>query len=170
MNLKNETFLHVVDVFLTLFVCYPMMVFYWRGIWDLWGVYIDPQPYPAPKWHILAISTLAFAGYFISPLVQKRLNPEKRVQYFLITRAFMYVYASIYMCYWRALWETLDYYFEHDLVSSLICFVLAYTPLLFLRCSRSCIFPPMFVSLDTRENAISPSTRLNTEVSELLLY
>ena len=167
MNFKSERVLHVLDSFLCIFVCYPMMVFYWRGIWDLWGVYIDPQPYPSPKWHILGISSLAFAGYFLSPLIQTRLNPARKLQYFIVTRCFMYVYAAFFMGFWRAWWEILDSYFSHDLVPSVINFAVTYTPLLLLRCSRSCIFPPMFIALDTRDGVISPSTRFSTKVRRM---
>ena len=157
------------DSFLCLFVCYPMMVFYWRGIWDLWGVYIDPQEYPAPKWNILGISSLAFIGYFLGPFIQKKLDRDDVIKYTIVTRCFMFVYAAFYMGFWRSWWETLDHYFtDHGLTASLINFFITYPILLLLRSSRSCIFPPMFILPDTRRGVLSPSTRFSTEVHDPL--
>ena len=165
MDWKNKTFLHVLDSLLCLFVCYPMMVFYWRGIWDLWGVYIDPQPYPAPKWHIMAISSLAFVGYFLGPYIQKRLDRSDVISYTIVTRCFMFVYAAVSMGYWRSVWETIDYYFDDwSWKAGLLNFCITYPILLVLRCSRNNISAPLYIAVDTQEGIILPSTRFNTEV------
>ena len=157
--------LHVADTLIVLFILYPPMVFYWRGIWDLWGVYIQPGPYPTAKWYLILISSACYGGYFIGPIIDRKIASKSYVTKRIIIIIFLNIYGALFFGYWRAVWETLDFYFSPDPVQNLIVMLASYSVLVFLRCSRSCIIPPMYASLDTREGVLIPNTRFKTKVS-----
>lgn len=171
---KNQSLYHIGDSLLCCFLFFPAMMLYWRGIWDLWGVYIFPEQYPKQTWTLFAISLITIIGYFILPLIEtQRANVAKQKDGSLYSkvvfpgffRAYFMVYASFYMCYWRAVWDLADYYLPTDLAGSLINLVCTYMALVVFRASRCCIFPPMFTLLDTRPDVLTVSTRFSTKVT-----
>ena len=166
MTLPFATQLHVWDILLCLFIFFPCHVLYWRGAWDLLGLYIDHQPvYPSPRWLLLVISLLAYAGYYIAPLLDWKLSKKRRLSYFAATRLFMWLNALLHMCYWRSVWETLDYYLPSSPVASLLQSLCTYALLMVLRGARTCIFSPFYVALDTRDQLLQYTTRFHTTVS-----
>lgn len=172
MHLEYVTQLHISDSLLCIFILFPANLLYWRGTWDLWGVYINPKPYyPAPQWILLAVSLTSFiVGYFLFPLLDWTINKKRTLSYFTATRACLWIYGAFYMSYWRAVWETVDYYVPSGVLACLLQFVVTYGILLALRSARTCIFSPFYVSLDTRDNVLLHDTRFNTSVSNAAMY
>lgn len=89
---------HIADSVLCLFVFFPAMLCYWRGIWDLIGYYIEapdegdgqtpdhhlqpfsstpsPEPAAVSVWHywtVAAIGSSTIIAYFLHPVVRNRL-------------------------------------------------------------------------------------------------
>lgn len=160
----KQLLLHVYDSLMCVFLFFPSMVIYWRGIWDLWGVYIFPGDYPAQQWTLLGIGSVSYFGYLLAPLVDSNIKNTGPVVRFIFSRGYMYLYAALYMCFWRGHWDIADYYFDKDALASLINLLAAFACLILLRGSRCAIFPPLVVLLDTRYNALEPSTRFHTQV------
>ena len=77
---RRPKLLKVLDIVLILFVLHPCMVLYWRGIWDLWGVYVNPKPFPANQWKILCVSCSTIFGYFIGPKLNEYTINKSRAQ------------------------------------------------------------------------------------------
>ena len=86
--------------------------------------------------------------------------------YIIMTRFYMYLFGVSAMAYWRGVWLLIDYYLRDvdRLVGCLSGLVLGYGMLVAFRCSRSLIFPPFVVVLDTRPDLLVPSTRFQTKV------
>ena len=161
--------LHVLDSLLSLFIFFPLNILFWRGAWDLWGLYVDPQPvYPSPRWLLLAVSLLAYSSYFVAPLLDRLLQSSRSLSYFVSTRLFLIVSATLHLSLWRGLWETFDALQSSAWIVCVLQFVLSYGLLLFLCCARTCIFAPFYVAIDTRHDLLRVGTRFITTVSDVM--
>lgn len=172
--IKYDIILHIADIFLCCFVFFPFMVFYWRGIWDLWGVYIFPDEHPKQEWTLFGItSSVTIISYFILPVLANKLDHMEKDTSWLqhkvcipfIKRLYMYTYGAFYMGYWRAIWTLCTFYVPPSFLGTTLNFVCPYMVLVMLRGLRCVILPPMRVALDTRKAFLRPSTRFNTKVN-----
>lgn len=66
-GVRRTTTLHVIDSLLCLFVFFPSMLMYWRGIWDLYGVYIYPHDELRCNWGVFALGSATLIGYYAHP-------------------------------------------------------------------------------------------------------
>ena len=159
------------DSALCLLLFFPSMLLYWRGIWDVLGVYIIPDQVPLCHWVTTAVGACTLIGYLTVPLLARCLSRDRVVTYFIATRLFMYVYGALSMSYWRGVWSLADYYLEgFGWGGSLVGLGLCYGALTALRVSRTLVFPPFSVCLDTREDLLTASTLLGTKVRPLAPY
>ena len=163
MKAKNF-FLQFADNLLCVYIFFPAMVCYWRGIWDLLGIYICPENELKTIWVCFALGILDVLSYFVAPLLDKYLDRENRVQWVFFTRAFMYIHSFLFMCWWRGVWSVADYYSGHDWKSSLICLIISLFLLTMLRGLRNTMWPPFIAFLDTRDDVLVPYTRFGTSV------
>lgn len=87
--------------------------------------------------------------------------------YVFVTRLYLFFFAVPAMAYWRGVWLLVDYYLSDvkPIVGCSVGLVVCYALLLVLKSSRTLIFPPFLVSLDTRRDLLVPSTRFQTKVS-----
>ena len=156
------------DSLLCLFLFFPSMVAYWRGIWDFSGAVVNPSGSPLGEWRLVAIGSLAILGYAVLPNLQRFAGQRKTSRYIVVTRVFMYLHATCAMCYWRGVWLLADYYittgWKHALQTSLITGLL----LLVTRGFRNCIFPPFYTALDTRKDLMEPFPRFGSKVRYFL--
>ena len=167
---RRPKLLKVLDIVLILFVLHPCMVLYWRGIWDLWGVYVNPKPFPANQWKILCVSCSTIFGYFIGPKLNEYTINKSRAQQVVTVRIFLWIYGALFMGYWRGVWETASYYVDDDVLYASLVLSVPYCLLLLFRASRTCIIPPMLVNLDTTHSVLIPRTRFSTTVNQKVLY
>jgi len=163
----NQRLLHVIDSTLCLLIFFPSMVFYWRGIWDLYGVYISPNDPFVSNWAVFGLGCGTIFGYFIHLIINRLLRDvTNRVFYFVVSRVYMYMYGILLMAYWRGAWTVADYYLnEYGWHSALVGLLTCYPLLVVLCSSRSVLFPPFIVCLDTRSSVLVPSTRFQTQVN-----
>ena len=64
---------HVIDYVMNLFVFFPSMLCYWRGIWDLYGYYfsmVDPDE-GVYNWFIAGTGACFIGAYFVYPIVNR---------------------------------------------------------------------------------------------------
>ncbi len=167
MKLKTiKILLQTGDTIFCCFLFYPLMLCYWRGIWDLWGVWINPEDEIFWDWITFAVGSCSALGYFLLPVLNRYLNREHRVKFVVVTRIYMYLQAALYVCYWRGGWVLGDYYYtgqgwQYALISLTVCLLL----LLSLRGLRMVVFPPLCTSLDTRPDLLDANPRFGTLVS-----
>lgn len=162
---------HFADSSLCLLVFFPSMVFYWRGIWDLFGVYISPSSVLTCNWVVFGIGCLTILEYFLHPAIRYFLqNVRSRFVYVIISRVYMYFSGVILMAYWRGVWTLADYYLQkYGWQSGLVGLLTCYPLLVLSVTSRSVIFPPFIVNLDTGPNVLVPSTKFQTQVNLLVV-
>lgn len=155
--------LRICDVIMVCFLFFPAMIIYWRGIWDLWGVYVFPDQHPKQEVALLCISSSTILSYFSLPLLKLKMKRCKnRILYALIMRSYMYVYAAFMMSFWRAWWTFYYYYLPKDFSPWIVC--ITYLLLILFRATRNCVMPPMYVCLDTSDSFLLVKTRFDTKV------
>jgi len=168
---------HVADSLLCLFVFFPSMLCYWRGIWDLYGVYLFPDDPLLCDWTTFGLGCGAILGYFYQPavghLVQHygfaggRRTWKGCVIFVFMTRFAMYVHAVTAMAHWRGVWHLANRYIDavfDRLTGAIVGLVVCFSSLVALRACHTAIFPPFIVINDLRHDVMVPSTRLQTKV------
>ena len=153
------------DSCLCLFIFFPAMVAYWRGIWDFSGALINPGGEALGEWRIVGIGSLGFLGYGILPWLKKCAGERNSVRYIIVSRVFMYFHGACNMMYWRSVWLLADWYIEPGWKNDLRAIILTAFPLLISRGFRNTIFPPFYTALDTRKDLLEPFTRFGSKVS-----
>jgi len=169
---------HAVDSFLCLFVFFPSMLCYWRGIWDLYGVYLFPDDPLLCDWATFGLGCGALLGYFYKPavdhllrhvgLVGGRRSWQGCVVFALVTRLTMYIHAVTAMAHWRGVWHLANRYIgavAERTTGAIVGLIVCYSALIALRASHTAIFPPFIVIHDMRPDVLVPCTRLKTKVS-----
>ena len=169
---------HVVDSFLCLFVFFPSMLCYWRGIWDLYGVYLFPVDPLWCDWATFGLGCGALLGYFYMPavghllqrvgLVEGRRGWKGGVVFVLLTRVTMYIHAVTAMAHWRGVWHLANRYIDafvaNRTAGAIAGLAVCYSSLVVLGASHTAIFPPFLVIHDMRSDVVVPCTRLQTKV------
>ena len=161
------TFLHVCDVLCTVFVFFPLMVMYWRGIWDLWGVFIFPNDPYKRTMICVPIGSLSVFFHFAAPAVERSLRSYKKASrkcYYFLVRVYMYAYSTFYMCYWRSVWETADLYMSGETWAHGVTWLVCWMLLICFGVMRTAIFPPYIINLDTRDDVLGVYTRFSAKV------
>jgi len=168
---------HVADSVLCLFVFFPSMLCYWRGIWDLYGVYLVPDDSLLCDWATFGLGCGALLGYFYQPavdhllhhvgLVEVRRSWKGHVVFVVLTRFPMYVHAVTAMAHWRGVWHLANRYIDSVVdrtTGAVVGLVVCYSTLVVCRACNTAIFPPFIVIHDMRADVLVPSTLLQTKV------
>ncbi|XP_069114337.1 uncharacterized protein [Argopecten irradians] len=110
---NGEAFLSSVDVFINFTVIATLVVFFWRGTWDLLDVFFIPANYELSLWISLVGATTSL---MILAIVQDKLNvafaPNRTsaLGFCVVSRLHAYFVASLQVCQWRGSWGLLDLY------------------------------------------------------------
>jgi hypothetical protein len=157
-----------VDVLLANFVLFPCIICYWRGVWQLYDMYVFPSIIPLSDWVTITIGAVSLAGYFLYPLsgsVVSQLRDSHPVWCFILTRVSFFIYAPFQLAVWNGVWGLADYYLTTNpsiAAGALLC---GYVVLVVLRTSRSVLYPPVIVVVDTRDDALQPNLRFDSQVT-----
>ncbi len=154
-------FLKSADTVLACFFFFPVVCCYWRGSWDLIGYYTLSDHIPDNLWVMAGIGSCFYFNYLIVPILAKHLDPSKKITFFLVTRLFMTYHAALYMFFWRGYWELANYYGGTEWQESLITLSVILLLLSSIGCLRSTMWPPLSVSVDTKDDILDVSLRLN---------
>lgn len=161
--------LRAIDSLLCVFLFFPSMLFFWRGIWDLYGVYVFPNDSPRFEWATAGLGACSIVGYFACPLLSRCLGAVRwKALRFIVVRLYMYAFGILAMANWRGIWGLADHYLKgFGWRGNVVEFLVCYSFLVVMRCSRSLVFPPFVVCLDTRDSLLVPSTCFRSQVRPL---
>jgi Fuseless len=145
---------------------FTSMLFYWRGLWDLYGAIVFPSDKYWCNWTVFGIGCGTIIGYFLHPAIGCALsNTRSEVVFFIVSRAYLYVFGLLKIAYFRGVWTLADYYLDSlNWLNAFIELIVCYAFLLGLMASRNVIFPPFLALPDTRPNLLLTSTWLKTQV------
>ena len=117
--------LFLVDNLLSAVVIAPLVVFYWRGTWELLNVYLFPDDQPVSGWTCLALGNVGLLClvYLQQPLA-RWMRVDNPLHWMLGFHAHTYVLGSLNICQWRGVWILLDHYTGVNVLSSWTSFAI----------------------------------------------
>jgi len=126
--------LFVVDNLLSAVVIGPLVVFYWRGTWELLNVYLFPDDQAASGWTCSAVGNVGLlcVVYLQKPLA-RWLRVDSPLHWVLGYHVYTYVLGALNVCQWRGVWVLLDYYTGVSVISSWTSFVIGISSKCYLK-------------------------------------
>ncbi|ELT95825.1 hypothetical protein CAPTEDRAFT_177777 [Capitella teleta] len=156
--------LAVVDACLCLLLFFPLSVFHWRGTWELQDIYILPERYLDSSWISFGIgANFCTIMLLLQPSLAAFLKPFSRPTYLIVSRVFIYVHGWAVMCYWRGLWNLMDYYLTENWLNSTVMYAIAQLFAYASTTVRTNVGVPVAIALDTDPDLLAPDTMWKTE-------
>ncbi|XP_041372496.1 uncharacterized protein LOC121385781 [Gigantopelta aegis] len=153
----------VLDFLISNLVIGPLVVFYWRGTWELLDVHLFPESPELSNWVSLIIGVvIAVASGLLQSAfcwVSLRISPAVLV---IFSRVYGYVLAFGVVNHWRGVWLLLNAYTGNSWLSPMLCLVIGSGLLFAFRSYRNVLTTPVVVGLDIfPESYFTISTRFN---------
>ncbi|XP_022918483.1 uncharacterized protein [Onthophagus taurus] len=161
--------LSVMDSIFSAVVVAPLVVGYWRSVWELMNIYV----YPDDKLLSALISTIiGICGHLFFDIAQgfftKRFHPDKnRIIYYVVSRAYTVAFAFVCVNGWKGPWNLLDQYTDpKDLTVVVVPFVIGIIALAVLRTLRNVSAPPFAIATDHVEEYFVVMTMFRIKMAE----
>lgn len=146
----HYAFLSVLDCVFCSVVLAPLVVCFWRSVWELMGSYV----YPDDELVSAGVSTvIGIGGHLFFALSQhtfeRNLHPDRnRISYYVISRLYTLCFAFVCVNGWRGPWIILDVYTGKELTLTGTPFAVGIIALAAMRTLRNVSAPPFAVTTD----------------------
>lgn len=106
----HRSLLTVLDISFSCGIVAPAVVSYWRGTWNLAGLYICPEHEFLSSFISVIIGLVGHVTLTISQNFLKRnLNPDKsRLLFYVGSRLYTYIFGAVSVNAWRGSWLMLE--------------------------------------------------------------
>ncbi|KAF5295362.1 hypothetical protein FQR65_LT01552 [Abscondita terminalis] len=167
-NPTHYAFLVVLDTLLSSVVIGPIIVGYWRSIWELVQLYVYPD-------NILIsaiISTIiGISGHIVFTVAQhffaKHFHPDNnRILFYVVSRFYTLCFAFICVNGWRGPWLLLDIYTEFELPAIVFTTLIGVVALAILRALRNISATPFSIVTDQVKGYFEVVTMFKTSIEE----
>ncbi|XP_017032089.1 uncharacterized protein fusl [Drosophila kikkawai] len=133
----HELLLEILDMMLSCLVVAPCVIAYWRGTWELMGVYLFPNSLPLSAMASFLIGGL---GHFVFTITQnffkEHIHPDRRrLTYYTVSRIYTAIFGIVCVNMWRGAWLLCDWLTSVD--SLIIVSVVTAIALIFLVATRT---------------------------------
>jgi len=117
--------LFLADNLLCAAVIGPLVVFYWRGTWELLNIYLFPDDQAASGWTCSVIGNVGLVCivYLQKPLA-RWIRVDNPMQWMFGYHTYTYVLGGLNVLHWRGVWVLLDHYTGVNVLSSWITFAI----------------------------------------------
>lgn len=165
MSLYSGLLLLVDELFSSLILA-PLVVFYWRGTWNLMGTYLFPEN---SIHSAIASLTIGIAGHLIFTMGQgffhQVFNPDKhRLTFYIGSRLYTNISAIVCVNGWRGGWQLIDIYTNHDVKTIVIITVSVTIVMCALKSIRNLTGAPFAVVVDDSKDYFEIPTYFKTRV------
>lgn len=146
----HYAFLSVLDSIFSAIVVAPLVVGYWRSVWELMEVYVYPNNLLISS----AISTaIGIFGHLLFALSQHSFqhyfHPDRnRISYYIVSRLYTASFAFVCVNGWRGPWNLLNMYTKRDLSTVITTSAVGVIALAFMRALRNISSPPFAIVTD----------------------
>ncbi|XP_060078315.1 uncharacterized protein LOC132557804 [Ylistrum balloti] len=126
MESSYTAFILSVDVFTNFSIIAALVVFFWRGTWDMLDLFLLPTNYELSLWiSCLGGNVLLLMMTMLQDTLNMLLTPENLSSFGLcvVTRVHAYLVATLYVCQWRGLWGLLECYGINYWIAYLVSFL-----------------------------------------------
>ncbi|OQV15473.1 hypothetical protein BV898_10346 [Hypsibius exemplaris] len=166
------TLWRILDGFICIFILAPLVVFYWRGSFQLLDIFTYPSSLEISSWINIAIGVLGTVMVNLSQnVLHKTVDGIKSTALQIICKRFYtYIYGWIIVNHWRGIWRLWDAYtgtaFWSGVASMLIgCFLL-----IGMKSFRNVVAPPLVTVSDFDKNYFIIKTRFRTKAKKSWNY
>ena len=107
--------LFVADNLLSAIVIGPLVVFYWRGTWELLDVYLLPDDKAASGWTCTSVGNIGLIClvYLQKPLA-RWIHVDNLLHWIFGYHLYTYVLGVLNVCHWRGLWVLICLLYTSD--------------------------------------------------------
>lgn len=161
--------LSILDTFFSSIIVAPLVVGYWRSVWELMGIYVYPDDFLVSAWVSTAIGLI---GHLVFMLLQhnleKCLHPDQnRILFYVLSRLYTGCFAFICVNGWRGPWQLLEL-LTSNMAIELISPLLTIFAILILGCAkalRNVSATPFAIANDSAEGYFVVLTMFRFRVS-----
>ncbi|RZC35421.1 uncharacterized protein BDFB_008748 [Asbolus verrucosus] len=167
-NAPYYAILSILDVLFSLIIVAPLVVGYWRSVWELMAIYVYPEDVLLSSY----ISTgIGIVGHLIFMLPQhtfeRYLHPDRnRILFYVMSRIYTVCFAFICVNGWRGPWQLLDMYTKNEVLTVLAPTAVGIVALAAMRALRNVSAPPFSVVTDSVKGYFEVLTMFRVAMSE----
>lgn len=157
-------FLAILDILVSSLVIGPCVVGFWRGTWEFMEAHRDSFPL---YWTLWVSSALHLVFALLRDVFADYFQRQKRgLQYTLVSRCYIYVFAVCCATQWRSTWMILEEWFGYDDHDVLLCTIPCTVILFAFRLFSNTLAPPFCIAIDSKaEDVFVFPTMFNVSVS-----
>ncbi|KAJ1519725.1 hypothetical protein ONE63_004983 [Megalurothrips usitatus] len=162
--------LRVVDSLLSLHVIAPLVITFWRGLWQLLGMY----PAALPPWGLASFGAVLHCALALSrdvfmSVFNCRRYPEPARNFVkVLTRCYTYVFAVACIAHWRGVFDLLDTLVGFEPLRVALVAAVAFIVMACTRSARNTMAPPLVVVPDGPDFCFSFHLMFRTHVQHPL--
>ncbi|KAK2705658.1 uncharacterized protein LOC136030406 [Artemia franciscana] len=154
----------VADGIFALFVVSPLVVGFWRGVWQLLDNYLYPEDKDLSIFISAVIGSVIPVAFTVFRETLQKKCLKSKVIFYCVSRVYTSVFAFACVNNWRSLWTFLDVYTGINLTSIISSIIIGMVVLALMRCYRSIGAPPMFIATDSERGYFTFPTMFNVSV------
>lgn len=156
----HATFLHLIDIIFSSIVLAPAVILYWRGTWNLTGLFLFSNN---PELSAVISLSAGILGHLVFNIFQekfkKNLHPDKhRITYLLCSRIYTYAYGLACVNCWRGGWILMDHHVPHNLGTIFTITFVSTVFLVLMKGMRNISATPFAISSDHSKEYFSVPT------------
>ena len=160
----------IADALISTFIFFPLTVLHWEGTWAIQDEYFIPSSNEASTLLSFAIGAIICTiQLLMQPQLSEWLLKQPPLLYFVSTRIHLYIHGWAILCYWRGVWNLLDFFFnsEHPLFQYIVLAVYLFCQILMIlfRTVRTTIGPPVSIKLDFSDDLLEADLIFKVHVS-----
>lgn len=157
--------LHAVDFMLNLLIFATLVVFYWRGTWNLIDIYFLPGQTARNAWGSFGIGHGVMLTATLAQGYLKKIDSRKRLLFIVISRIYTYFVAFGSVSQWHGVWLVYDFYAGTSWLSAFSSFIIGSFFLIVFRSYSNVFAPPLVIGHDTNTRGyFTVTTRLGDKV------
>ncbi|KAJ3622343.1 hypothetical protein MTP99_002858 [Tenebrio molitor] len=167
-NASYYALLSFLDAIFSSIIIAPLVVGYWRGVWELMAIYVYPEDVLLSS----CISTaIGIVGHLIFTLSQhtfeRYLHPDRsRILYYVMSRVYTVCFAFVCVNGWRGPWQLLDMFTKNELLTVVAPTIVGIVALAAMRALRNVSATPFAVATDSVKGYFEVLTMFRVAMSE----
>lgn len=154
------------DVCISLLVIFPLVIGFWRGVWNLTHYYSNL--YDVEPWLSVGLGyAIPFVLYWFQEPLRKHVHPRKMnfIVFYITSRYLLFLHSFGCVNQWRGLWALMDIHTGTDTFSATVSLVVGVAFSILLKTFCNALAPPLFLAVDEAYSIHDCPLRFRTSVS-----
>lgn len=157
------------DSCISILIVTPLVVGYWRGCWQLMGIFLFPT---RPTLSVYSSVAIGIIPHFVFCLAQHKIKHlidvnKSKILFLVVSRAYTAVFAIVSVNHWRGIWFLWDLYTGTSWQSGAISAALGLFLLVITRGVKNILAPPFVICHDDPNDYFTVHTLFNAQVSPI---